>query len=355
VNIRRTLDLVARDLGRGPRSPTFLYALTMPVIIALVTKVVLLAVLDPEPRLGIVDLGASEVTIAATQLDGLELTLLDDADVLRAQVEAHDLDAGLLLPEGFDAAVKGGERPDFQFWMAGESRVTQRIVLAITSLDLIRAVEGRPPPARVITNVVGEGSSLPIADLIVLGILLWPLLVCSTLVPGMMLVQERESRTLQALLVTPTTLPEILLGKAAIGFGMSMTLCIVTLALCGVTPPHPLAFGLTLAIAALICSEIGLLYGAAARDGKTLYNIAQTANMLLLAPLVFYFFPGWPQWPAHLFPTWYFIDPLYRIGMQGADLAAVWPDLLVASMVALAMVAPVVLLARRMKAKMVGS
>ena len=348
---RRVLDLLVRDLGRGPRSPTFLYALTMPVIIALVTRVVLVAVIDPQPRLGLVDEGDSQVTAAARSLAGVDVTLLDDADRLRRQVQDHDLDAGLLLPAGFDAAVRDGERPALGLWLAGESRVTQRIVLAVTSIDLVRELEGSPPPVQVITQVEGEGSRLPIRDLVVFGILLWPLLVCSTLVPGMLLVQEKENRTLQALLVTPTTVPEILAGKALLGFGMAMTLCVVTLALCGVVPPRPAAFVVCLATGVLICSEVGLLYGVMARDAKTLYNIAQITNMVLLAPLIFYFFPSWPQWPALLFPTWYFIDPLYQVAMQGAGLAEVWPNLLVSAAVIVALAVPVVLLGRRLHAR----
>ncbi len=354
TGLRRTVDLLVRDLGRGPRSPTFLYALTMPIVIAVVTKVILVAVFEPEPRLGIVDLGESEVTAAALELADVDVRTVADADELRRQVEAHDLDAGLLLPAGFDAAVRAGERPEMGFWMAGESRTADRIVLAVTAFDLLREVEGSEPPVAVITAVAGEGSALPIEDLVVLGILLWPLLVCSTLVPGMMLVQEKEQGTLQALLVTPVTLPEILLGKAAVGFGMAMTLCWVTLLLCGVVPTRPLAFAVTLTVGVLICCEIGLVYGAVAGNAKTLYNIAQTANMVLLAPLIFYFFPAWPQWPAKLFPTCYVIDPLYRVGLQGAGLGDVWTDLLVAVAAAVVMVVPVVVLGRRMRARSVG-
>ncbi len=352
---RRCFWLLARDLGRGPRSPTFLYALIMPVVIALVTKVVLMVLFDPEPRLGIADLGSSELVAAAQQLEGIELVELDDADELRRQVEAWDLDAGLVLPAGFDAAVRAGDRPDFDFVMAGESRVTQRIILAVGSLELIREIEARPPPITVETTVLRGGSSLPIEDLVVLGILLWPLLVCSTLVPGMLLVQERESRTLQALLVTPTRLSEVLLAKAALGFGMAMTLCVVTLLLCGVVPPQAPAFLLALAIAVLLHCAVGLIYGCTARDGKTLYNMAQTMNMVLLAPLIFYFFPSWPQWPAKLFPTWYVIDPLYRIGLQGEGLATVWPQLLVAIGVTALLGVAVAALAKRMKARLVGA
>ncbi len=351
MSLSRILVVLRRDLGRGPRSAFFLYALFMPVLITLVTKVILLALFDPEPRLGMVDLGDSEISAAA--FEGIDLQRFDTREELVTRVEGHDLDAGLVLPVGFDAAVRAGERPPLDLSLSGESRVTDRIVLAVAVFDAVREVEGKPAPVEVTTAVGSEGA-LPLEDLIVLGILLWPLLVCSTLVPGMLIAQEREQRTLQALLVTPTTLAEVLFAKSALGFGMAMFMCLVTLGLADAFGAHPVALVVGLAVSILMCSEFGLLYGTIARDGKTVYNLAQTMNMVILAPLIWYFFPAWPQWPAKLFPTWWFIDPLYRITMQGATLGDVWFELAVALVFAALLAIPVVWLARRMRAQLVA-
>ena len=91
---------------------------------------------------------------------------------------------------------------------------------------------------------------------------------------------------------------------------------------------------------------------ALAEESKSVYNMAQTMNMVILAPLLFYFFPSWPQWIPKLFPTYWFIDPLYRIALRGAGLGQVWPDLAVALAVTALMLIPVTLLARRMEARL---
>jgi ABC-2 type transport system permease protein len=350
----RVLTLFFRDLARGPRSPVFLYALVMPVIIVLVTRVILIALIDPEPRLGLVDLGHSEVAAGMEHQEGIALSRVDSVEALHRQVEQHDFDAGLVLKDGFDDAVRAGEKPSLDLWFSGESRMVQRVVLAATVWDEIRVVEGRDTPVEVTTAIAGD-ASLPIKDLVVLGILLWPLLVCSTLVPGMLLVQEKESRTLAALLVTPTKMPEVLLAKAALGFSMAMVMCLVTLALAGALTAEPVTLLVVLAVSIVMCCEIGLIYGTVARDEKTLYNIAQTMNIFILAPLLFYFFPAIPQWPAKLFPTYWFIDPLYRIGMQGALLSEVAADLAVAVLFVAILAVPVVLLGRRMKARVAAA
>jgi ABC-2 type transport system permease protein len=348
MSIRRLVALFVRDLGRGPRSPTFLYALFMPIIITLVTKVVMMTLFDPMPRLGFVDLGESEISAAIHQLEGIATTTVESPEVLRELVESNDFDAGLILTPGFDEAVRAGERPKLGLLFSGEGRYTNRIILGVHSVDLIRHVDGRPAPVQVVSQRVGS-VGLPWEDLVVLGIMLWPLLVCSTLVPGLMLAQEREHRTLSALLVTPTTMSEILLSKSLLGFSMAMVMCFVTLAMCGAMPANPLPLFVVLAVSIAMCCELGMFYGTLAADGKAVYNMAQMLNVFLLAPLIFYFFPAWPQWPAKLFPTWWFIDPLYRIAMQGDTLIDVGPQLLVALVFFVALLWPVALLGRRME------
>jgi ABC-2 type transport system permease protein len=255
---------------------------------------------------------------------------------------------GVVLADGFDDALRAGERPRLDVYVSGESRASQRFVLGAIAIDLIRGVEARPSPVRAVTAAAGKGLGLPIEDLVVLGLLLWPLLVCSTLVPGLMLVQENEARTLEALMVTPTTMTEVLLAKGALGFGMAMVMCLVTLLLSGALTAQPLPLLTALAVSVALCTGIGLVYGMTARQSKTVYNLAQTMNVFILAPLIFYFFPGWPQWIAKLFPSYYFIDPLYRIALKGATLAEVGSELAVALAAALLLIVPVALLARRL-------
>ena len=106
MSLRLTWKVLRKDLALGPRSPIFLWAIVLPFALTLVLQVAFGSLFNPEPRLGIVDDGNSEITAAVKSMDGIELTLLDDAEELKAQVEANDLDAGLILPAGFDQAVQ---------------------------------------------------------------------------------------------------------------------------------------------------------------------------------------------------------------------------------------------------------
>lgn len=103
--------MLRKDLALGPRSPIFLWAVAMPFALTLILQVAFGSLFDPEPRLGIVDQGDSEITAELTAMEGITVTVLDDPAALRTQVEANDLDAGIVLPTGFDDAVRAGRSP----------------------------------------------------------------------------------------------------------------------------------------------------------------------------------------------------------------------------------------------------
>ena len=352
MSLSRVLSLVAKDLRLGPRSTVLVWVLLMPVVITFLMQVVVLSLIEHKPRLGIADLGHSEITVAVESMEGIAVTRAASRSELQALVEHHDVDAGLVLAQGFDQAVRGGERPQLELYISGESLASSRVVLAITALDLVREIENRPAPVVVQIESVGDGEMLPVADIIVLCLMIFVLLMTGVFAPAFLLVEERERRTLHAMLVTPVTMSEVLCAKALLGFGMAMTMTLLTLVLNGALGGRPLALVATLAVATLTCNEIGLIYASLAKDAKTLYSLTKSLNALLVGPLVFYFFPSWPQWIAKHFPTSWFIDPLYRVALQGAALSEVGPDLAVALCVCAALLLPIFFLGRRLQSKL---
>ncbi len=349
MSLSRVWTLVFRDLRLGPRSPLFVWALLMPVLVTFLVQVVFLTLFDPKPRLALCDLGSSAITASVGEMEGIEVThAASPAEVLKL-LEAHDADAGLVLEPGFDEAVKSGERPELTFQLSGESLLSNRIVLGVTMIDLVRQVEARDAPVEVELRTVGEGEALPIFDLMVLFLVLFVLLISGIFVPAFLLVEEREKGTLNAVLVTPTTMGEVLLAKGVLGFTVAIPMAFLTLALNDALRAETLPLLAALAVGAVICIEVGLIYGTLARDAKTLYTLVKTLNLILVGPVIFYFFPDWPQWIAKLFPTWWFIDPLYQLALRGADFADVRGELLVALGVIALLVLPVTLLGRRME------
>ena len=283
------------------------------------------------------------------------MTFPESAAALKTLVENNDLDGGLVLPAGFDGALQAGQMPNVQFFFGGQSLASNRVVLGVTMVDLIRQVAGSPAPIDVETITVGEGDTVPIVSRLLPLIVLMAVLIAGALTPATSLVEEKEKRTLTALLVTPTRLSDVLLGKGALGFILAMATGVVTLALNGALGANPAALLLVLVLATLMAAEVGLMLGSFAKDTKALYTIWKSGAIVLVAPVVFFIWPNLPQWIAKIFPTYYFLSPLFDIAIRGAGLADVWVDLTIGFAVCVVLLPGVYALGRRMEATLAAT
>lgn len=338
-----------KDLELGPRSPVLLWAIIMPIVATLLLQLVFGGLFAPQPRLAVVDLGSSEITRAYERMEGIDVALLDGEEQLKADVEANRYDAGLILPGGFDEAVREGKKPPLQFFVSGESLASNRIILSVNTIGLIRTVEGASTAVDVEVVELGAGEALTVSQRLVPMVVIFALLIAGILLTGTSLVEEKERGTLCALLVSPVRLSEVVAAKAVLGFALSLVMGAVILAMNNALGSSPLALVLSLLIAALMCVEVGLLYGAGSSDMKTLYALFKGLNILLFAPVVFYLFPDWPEWLGKIFPTYWAINPVFEVAVNGRGLADIWFDLVVALAICAALGVAVGALVGRMR------
>lgn len=354
MNPRIAWQVLKKDLRLGPRSPILLWAVVFPLVGTFVVQIVFGSLFAPQPRLGLVDEDSSQVVAEMAAVEGIELRLVDDEMTLTRLVRDNDLDAGLVLPTGFDAQVQAGEQPELQFFVGGEALASNRLILAVTTLDAVRAVEGTTPPVDVAIVATGE-PLLPMSSRLTPLLVLFALLIAGVFVPAFSIVQERESGTMTALLVSPARGVDVLTAKAVMGLVLAFLMTLVTLWLNDALGSQPAALLLSVLVGALMLAEIGLLFGSGAKDSKTLFALMKSVNILLFAPVIFYIFPDWPQWIAQVFPTYWIINPIFEVATQDAGLADVAGQLAVALAICAVLVPAVVLLSRRMTQQVVAA
>ncbi|MBN2847791.1 MAG: ABC transporter permease [Coriobacteriia bacterium] len=353
MSLSRMWKVLKKDLALGPRSPIFLWAIVLPFALTLILQVAFGSLFDPEPRLGIVDEGDSEITASVEAMEGIELTLLDDVEELKAQVEANDLDAGLVLTAGFDDAVRSGEKPTLEFYIGGESYASNRIILSVTTIDLVRELEGSEAPVTV--DIVNFGQAgLPISVRLVPVIVFYALVIAGLFVPGSNIVEEKEQGTLMAMLVTPVKTAEVLVAKWLLGVILAMILAVVTLALNGAVGPNWFHVVIVVFVAAMLSAMLGVVAGVFAKDSSIMFGIVKGTGIFLFAPALFYIFPEWPQWIAKLFPLYWIINPIWQVSVMGESISTVWGEIAVAIAITAALGALAWTLARRMQAQMAG-
>ena len=352
MNPVRAVKVMLKDLRMGPRSPLFLWAIIYPFVITLVVQVLFGSLFEPKPRLGIVDAGQSRITSRVKEMEGIHFAQLHSIAELKKRVADNDLDAGLFLKNGFDKALTAGKKPLLEFWVGGESLASNRIILAITTLDLIRELEGKVPPVHVEIRTLGRDDALPISSRLIPFMVLFSLLISGILVTSFGLVQEREGKTIDAVLVTPIRLSEVFAAKAGIGLILAVLTAFLTLILNGVMGSNLHVLLLGLFIAAMMAVELGLIFGAAVSDISTLFTLIKTLNIIILGPVIFYIFPDWPRWIAKIFPTYWIINPIFEITIKNVGLKDVLFDLSLALGFIVVLIIPVIVLSTRMKTRL---
>ena len=355
MSLVRAFKVLAKDFRMGPRSPIFLYAFVLPVALTFLINGVFGSLFEPTPRLGVVDQGHSQIAREVKKLDGIRVTLVDSSQRLKDMVRDNDLDAGLVLQPDFDRAVKAGSRPRLNFYIGGESLASNRIILAVTTIDLIRDLAETPETVKVEVKPTSTKEVVPIASRLLPVIIFYAVTIAGLFLPASSLVEEKENRTLSALLVTPVQIPDVILAKGALGFILSILIGIVTLAINGAFGVNPGALILGLALAALMMVELGLIVGSLAKDANVLFTIIKGSGIFLFAPAIFFIWPDLPQWIAKIFPTYYFIGPLYEIAINGAALADVAPTIAVGFGICAALVPVVWAMSGKLKANLAST
>jgi ABC-2 type transport system permease protein len=351
VNFSNVWKVLLKDLRLGPRSPVILWAFVLPLVMTALVRGVFGGLFEAAPRLGIVDLGASEVTAGAQELEGLRVHLYDDAVALRQAVEANDLDGGLVLPAGFDETVRRGDAPDLELFVGGESLASDRIMIEIAVLDLIRGLSEVTAPVAVDVVTIGE-AGLPF-DLRMLPVLvMYAVAIGGAFAPAMSLVGEKESGSVSAVLVTPVTIHEFMAAKVLLGVVLATLTGVVTLLLNGAMGSEPLGLLLALVIGAAMMAEIGVMLGAWARDANTMFAAFKGGAILIFYPVIFYIWPDLPTWIARLSPTYYFLDPIFALSVEGASFGDVVWQLFIGAAVVVLLVPLVRVTGRRLERRL---
>ncbi len=349
MNLRKSMVVLSREVTMGPRTVMAFWIIVFPLLITFVVRIVFGGLFNPQPRLGIVDLGSSAIPAIVEEMEEIDLTLLDSVDTLQEQVEGNDLDAGLILISGFDEAVKSGAHPELKFFVGGKSKASTRIILAVAAVDIVRGIAGEPAPVEVVTEFIGDAPSVPIEDRLVPMLVLFAVAMAGIFLPAASIIQEKINKTADAVLSTPLQIGDLLLAKGIIGFVLSFGLGAVTLLLNGGLTNYVAGNLAAIAVGALMSVQIGLLLGSAIGNLQTMFAVWKSGGAILFAPAVLFLFPSVPKWIAMLFPTYYFLGPLYDMTVNAVGFGDVYIELLAGVAISIALMVALAPVSRRME------
>jgi ABC-2 type transport system permease protein len=243
----------------------------------------------------------------------------------------------LVVPANFDADIAAGKQPELTIYVNNKKNIIEQATFRQLMEQQVLSLVKHPPPARVVWIDLAKERSPQKARALYLNQMILPLLLllgfamAGAMVVPLLLVEEKEKRTLDFLLTSPASLTEIIAGKALTGVVYSLLIAGLLLAI-----NHKLIGNwpmtlLTILLGVLFVVAIGLLMGSLFRNTMQVNTWAGLVLLVLLAPS----FPA-PGLPAaletamHFIPTYYFIEAL-KFSLAGTTSSRIWGHLAVLS------------------------
>jgi len=286
-----------------------------PLIYAAVFQFVF-GIWENRPVIAVYEEGEAAVTRELEAAGAAEIVRARSSDDVKRLVERKRADVGLVLDGVAMQKIVAGEAAPVELFVNGESLAKNRVIAAASITGALRAVSPGVPELDFEVIKLGEEKALTIMEIFLPFIVIYVILLGGLMLTASFLVDEKEKRTLAALLVTPVTLSEVLLAFGAVGVVVSLLMGLA-LVLLTVGLAQPALMLAVFALGSLLAAEWGLLLGLIARDQTTLVAYVKAFGIFLVAPALFIVNPSWPQWVAKLFPTYYVANPIFRMAIYG--------------------------------------
>lgn len=272
---------------------------------------------------------------------------VDSPRELDPYLDGNRADLGLVIPAEFGRELAAGRSAAVQVLVDG-TRVNATIAMnqlsaavagyarGVALERLARAGVRRELPGLEMVPRVWYNPELSSRNFMVPGVLALILLVITTVVTSMAVVRERETGTMEQIIVTPIRPAQLILGKlipyAMIGLLETILVLAVTLLWFEVPLRGSLALLVALAILFMLNAQgIGLLVSTISH---TQQQAMMTAVFFVILPMMllsgFAFpienMPAPVQYVTYLLPLRYFLVILRGIFLKGVGWEVLWPQ-----------------------------
>jgi ABC-type Na+ efflux pump permease subunit len=280
--------ITAKDLLDAIKSKTTLSILLSALFIVVIYQVMpkFERASDLPPVL-VYDTGASDLLLALERSPNLDVyTGYTSLAQLERRLVAGDIpELALTIPPGFDQAVSSGEPPVLEGYVQHWVSDSDAVQLKAAAEEEIGRLVGQP------VNINLEGNLLyPTPDsggrsfLTSLAILLSVTMIGVGLAPHLM-VEEKQTRTLDALLVSPARSSHLVIAKALTGLSYCLIAAVIVLAINASLVLH---WGLAIAtvlLGSLFVVSVGLLLGSLVGARQVLPIWSMVAITVLMLPM----------------------------------------------------------------------
>ena len=153
---------------------------------------------------------------------------------------------------------------------------------------------------------------------------------------------------MEAIVISPASIGEIFIAKGILGIALSIVMGVAILILNHAFGSNTLLLIGVLTLGAIMAAEIGLICGVFIKDITTLFTIWKSGGIFLFGPALIYMFPQIPEWIAKVFPTYYALQPVVKLSLEGGDWSSIAVNVFILIGIDILFLIPVALAARRL-------
>lgn len=267
--------------------------------------------------------GAEEL-LGQVQPEGLDVTALESEDDVKQAVLDGQVLAGIVLPETSEDAQA-------RLYFSSEVMPELRQAVEQLVLELAYIQAGQPLNVEISTEVLGptlEGELTPPRDSM-RSLFAVFLLMVETLGLAALISEEVERKTVQAVLVTPTSVAGFFTGKAIVGVTLAFAQAGLYLAVVGGMSHQPALIVLALLLGSLLVTGVAFLIAALSRSIMSVMAWGVVILVALAIPAFGVMFPGMVSGWVQAIPSYYLADTIQSVSILGAGWGDVWTNLLV--------------------------
>jgi ABC-2 type transport system permease protein len=330
MNLAVVSAITRKDVVDAIRHRYLLTALVTPLFVALLFRV-LLPGDDTRNLLTLVvhDAGGSGLVAELRNAPQITIVEASSADAIAGEVERRKAIGGVVVPAGFDADLAANKQPQLTVYVNNQTSILGQGAFRRLLDQTVRSFAKQPDPARFVWVDIDKEAN-PIRAGTGLGQMLLPLLLILTFgmtgafVVPLLIVEEKEKRTLDFLLSSPASLKEIIAGKAITGVVYTLLIAGLLLGINRQAIHNWLLTSLTVLVGLVFVVGVGLVIGSLLKNTMQVNTWASLVLIVLMAPS----FPslgltGWFDRLMRLVPTYYLTEAL-KLSMAGTVTPQLW-------------------------------
>ena len=288
MSFKRIGILAWKDIVDSIKTPRLLLIIITPLIAALCMQVFFgnkLAI-----RVGVYSKNTTQLITTLEQVDLVAIEAFDSVETLRVAVDNGRVTIGVVLSPAFDALLANNQMPKVDFLLADNSQdgevamsLVQQAILAFSPAPapVIISVEVLKPEARQGISLRGD---LPVDQYLIVLWLIMGLVGNGVMLVPTLIVEERDRKTLDALLLSPASYYDVAVGKALVGVLYAVISGVLILLAQGGLSGNIFVMLALIVMSGFALSLLGLLLGVLSKNLHVLNSYASLWIFLLILP-----------------------------------------------------------------------